>query len=197
MKMNFQTARNGGIIFNPRVICFLVLWAHLLSGCNATEPTHSVALACEGVGIVLEEDEWQLASQHRETSMVDSEWHIPNAGSTSWSESLRLAAFNHRESKLPPPMEVMEGLRGLLRAQCPSLVWNVIELNEYDVVYESSFTVCRGHPPRHQIVRIFDGPVNRYKLTYQARLSNLPSRKRSAWIDRFKKAKPKRVDCGD
>ena len=164
----------------------IIFWLWVCSACTDASTTFELATDCEGVNLQTDESGWQLVIDSQMQSNT-KKWRreIHAATAQSAYETFSISAFNRTKSKLPLPNNTMTALRFLLDEQCPKNEWQVLKDSEDQVVYESIFTECRGHPMRHQIVRIFDAPINRYKLTYEIRVTTLDDDRRSTWIERI------------
>ena len=83
----------------------------------------------------------------------------------------------------PPREQLMSELKAKMQKRCPNVVWNAIQTGPSDILYEWRIAKCSPHPDQHEIARIMDGEVNRFRIAYTAKTTEMPADRRKEWMD--------------
>ena len=104
----------------------------------------------------------------------------------NWSELITIQNF---ASMSGTPEQILEQLKVIREKACPgSTEWNIIDKNEHSILYEWRAKPCAGYPEQHEIARIIDGNWNRYRIAYTAKVTEIPTKKRTATIQGLSEA---------
>lgn len=121
-------------------------------------------------------------SQDRKRKVLLAEFVRKGETVQNWTELYSVVNLQLTEAS-PTREHFMEDLKGKMQQRCPEVEWKVIQQQSNALLYEWRITKCAPHPDQHEIARIVDGKSNRFKISYTAKVPELPEAKRKQWID--------------
>src|SRR5882672_6229420 len=151
----------------------LVIW-----GCATPKPPENLMFTFPPKN----KEEWVKGSESEDRKQKMFLVEFVRKGETvqNWTELFAVFNFLLRESS-PTREQLMDDLKVRMQQRCPNVEWTLIEQRSSDLLYEWRITKCAPHPDQHEIARIVDGNSNRFKISYTAKVTELPEAKRKQW----------------
>jgi hypothetical protein len=107
----------------------------------------------------------------------------------NWSKMLSIQNFPMTIlPKSSTPQSGMNDIKAKVESRCPAVIWNIIETGQSDILYEWRIENCPQEPSQHEISKIIDSKVNRFRIAYVSKVKMLPEAERKDWIERLRKA---------
>jgi hypothetical protein len=176
-----------------KILIFVLVQLLITTACSTTEQKPQAAedkSVEEGINwpIPVLDKEWVTGfSQKKAGEFKIVEFVLKGETVHNWSELLTIQNF---VSTRGSPEAFFEGLKALREKRCPgSTAWSVIEQDERSILYEWRAKPCAGFPEQHEISRIIDGKWNRFRIAYTAKVSEIPTKTRDAFVWSMSNAK--------
>ena len=132
-------------------------------------------------------DKWQVGHDQQFDGGVITEW-VP-MGETVESWSKMFTSLNLAKTDLPSAEDSMKLLRDRMAKRCPNVIWNVIEKNKQDILFEWRIENCSGNADQHNLQKILDGKWNQFHLMYVRKVKELPADEREQWLKGLRTSK--------
>ena len=134
--------------------------------------------------------EWSPGARARESRIAREAYTLPGETAETWTElvSVTLTYGAQRGVELEPLLEITK--RGL-EEQCPSLDWEVIEMDRRHALFTWVQRVCKDRElgPQTRIARIEFGRLGLHQVAYDAKTARMAPGLRRTWIDALRNAK--------
>ena len=162
---------------------FVYIFIALLVGCSTVTPEH------EGLGFVFS-GYWDV--KHPHTYEVPGKYKIMEwvpRGQTidNWRDLFTQQNFTKRGIQ-DTPAELMNTLKAQMEEDCANVIWSVLEQTPNSILYEWRIRDCPPHSDQHEIARIIDGRLNRWRIAYTSKVIEIQPDKRVEWIESLNSA---------
>lgn len=123
----------------------------------------------------------EVSGQYSIREFIREDENIDN-----WRELLTIQNFASKD--WGTPRDAFNAMQSIRERECPgSTKWNILEENESSILYESQSQDCLGWAAHHEIAKIIDGKYNRFRVAYTIKMYQMPSDRRSDWINYLSK----------
>lgn len=130
------------------------------------------------------EGAWKYAGSKQGKGEWVTNYYVPEGEDvTNWTRRFTFSDMRRRRSSPASPEAMMIGLKELKVKECPTVVWNIIQKGDTDLLYEYHVADCGGHPTQHKIARILYAKANIWWITYTQKGSPMDEQERLRWTE--------------
>ena len=163
-------------------VAFLILAAGL-AGLESTAGAQSATPppVREGWSIPLDGAKWEEGNRQRKHWELLVQYLPKGEEPASWSALVTTHVL------LANPGEVsIRRIAALTQVQlehdCPSLEYEILRLEEKELLYEWRNGGCAGRPPQHELSRVAIGRTGVHRLSFAGRTERLDEKRREQWL---------------
>lgn len=125
--------------------------------------------------------DWTIGNRDSGLGITMTEY-VPSGQSIDhWQELLTTQSFYGLQDELTVD-EVAEDLQKNIKKRCPTAHLSFIRREPGNILYEWSFTGCRGYEDQHDIGRLIGGATAIHHIFHSQKTSALPPEEREKWL---------------
>lgn len=108
----------------------------------------------------------------------------------NWRELFTIQSFPAKSWVFASPEQSLDFIKSSRERRCPGATqWNIIEKRSGSILFEWQAEACQGWPAQHEVGRIMYGKYKRFSIRYTAKIYQMTSDTRSAWIGRLSESR--------
>jgi hypothetical protein len=129
---------------------------------------------------------WWLSYRTLNRVQAVSEYVPQNQTVQDWTELFTVQRLFGMTAKQITPRKLMQDIHGKLRQQHPDLVWQVLQDDDNDMIYEwrtaGDLAGKEKTPAQHEIARLLAGSQDIHLLAYAKKVPRLAPDERQVWV---------------
>jgi hypothetical protein len=196
-------------VVNYTAALVLGLFVVIVAGCGANEPEHQQSTSPAAAAPVEEGMAFPrrtagpsaprfLSGDTAETEASPKDWVMvalkeridedryvvygyvhKGQDATDWTE---LVTYMNTPKPDEPPLAFMARQKVLMQRKCPQVRFTMVKQSESEVTYESEVAKCAQVGDEDEIVRVIYGQINLFRISYTARVAQMPAPQRAEAI---------------
>jgi len=149
--------------------------------------TACASIPLESLYTEIKTDEWVVAFE-KDFGMGNGyirEFVRKGESAFEWSE---LISIEFIEGEKGSPLSYINTFKTERKKLCPGTNFEVIEQNQYSVVYLFNFPACQGQNVQSEISKLYKGNDGLHRLSYATKSAVLTDSIKERWLSEFGKA---------
>src|ERR1700694_2397816 len=126
----------------------------------------------DSLELVLDDQEqakWEVGYSKQSGDITITEFVPKGETVKNWTKMLTIQGF--RKSWGSPSVQALaEGFKKGLAQKCQGVIWNVIENQKNEIVYEWSVENCSGVEDQHEIAKCIQGRWTQFRVAYTSKV---------------------------
>lgn len=137
-------------------------------------PTEFVSVDLDGRG-------WRCNYRVNNRIVSSAEYVLPGEQIQNWSELVNIQRL-HGQAKRGPLKQVVEGMMASLEKSNPDREFHILDEKPASILFEWKTGGNENSAAQHEIVRMFSGPTDVYRIAHVKKVPSIPEEERNKWI---------------
>jgi hypothetical protein len=124
---------------------------------------------------------WEVGYSKRSGDVSNTEFVPKGETVKNWTKMLSIQGFR-KPWGAPSVQNLAEEFRNALVKKCPGVVFNVIESQKNEVVYEWRVENCLGVEDQHELAKYIQGKWSQFRVAYAHKVKQMEPEEREEWL---------------